>query len=131
MSRYSRLRSVQRRNASASYAEATCRVGASAHLGSDEHPGVGTLAQEAPHQTLAAPVAVDVRGVDERHAGVDRGRERGERIVLVDRPQSPPTCQAPSPTTETARPVRPSTCCSTALYPTSRESALDRGVRFR
>jgi len=49
---------------------------------------VGRLAPERPAEraddALAAPVAVDVGGVDEGDAGLDRGAEGRKRLVLVD-----------------------------------------------
>ena len=47
-------------------------------------PCSGRAAQEAADQLLAAPVAVDVGGVDQGDAGVDRRAQHGERIVLAD-----------------------------------------------
>ena len=40
--------------------------------------------QQAPDEPLRAAVAVDVGGVEERHAGVGRGVQRRHRGVLVD-----------------------------------------------
>ena len=42
------------------------------------------LPQQAPDEPLRAAVAVDVGGVEERHAGVGRGVQRRHRGVLVD-----------------------------------------------
>jgi hypothetical protein len=64
MPRFDRLRSTQARRFCAVYAAGTC--------------------EEAPDERLAAAVAVDVRGVEERHPRVHRGVQDGEGVVLVD-----------------------------------------------
>ena len=47
-------------------------------------PASGAAAQEPADELLAAPVAVDVGGVEEGDPGVDGGVQHGERVVLAD-----------------------------------------------
>ena len=45
---------------------------------------IAPATQRAPEERLAEAVAIDVRGVEERHLGVQRGVDDGTRRVLVD-----------------------------------------------
>ena len=69
-----------------------------AHLGGDEDPGVRTLAQEAPDDLLAAPVPVDVGGVEEGDARLDRGLEHGQRVAVGH--IAPVAAELPGPQTD-------------------------------
>ena len=51
-------------------------------LGRDDEPFC-SLTEKAPDQALRAPVPVDVGGVEERDPGIDRGMQRGKRLLLV------------------------------------------------
>ena len=55
-----------------------------AHLRGDRDARVGVVDEPAADERLAAAVAVDVGGVEERDARRERGVEHGERVVLVD-----------------------------------------------
>jgi hypothetical protein len=66
-----------------------------ARLGRHDQPFAGTLAEELADEPFAAAVAVDVRGVDERGARVDRRVERLHRLLVVDR--APESANRPSP----------------------------------
>ncbi len=57
-------------------------LGAAAHLGGDQDVEVGPCTQVFADQLLASAVAVDVRGVEERHAGIGRTVEHGDRLVM-------------------------------------------------
>ena len=58
---------------------------APAHLGGDEERLAGALGQEPADHPLAPPVAVDVRGVDEVHAGIGRRVQRPQAVGVVHR----------------------------------------------
>ena len=60
-----------------------------ARLGGHEDRFARTLASQPGHQPLAAPVAVDVGGVDEVDARVHRRVEGGHGLRVVDRPPAP------------------------------------------
>ena len=57
---------------------------AAPHLRRDERPLTGKLREDAADQALAAAVAVDVGGVDERDAGLERGLDRLDAVALAD-----------------------------------------------
>ncbi len=57
---------------------------AAAGLGRDEHAGARPRLQGLGDQPFRAAVAIDVRGVDEGHASVERGVQRGERLAFLD-----------------------------------------------
>ena len=83
------------------------------HLRRDEHAGIGVAGEHLAADALAAPVAVDVGGVDEGDARLDRGVEHRGGIVIPDPPQSAPSCHAPRPTTLMLLPTRSSGLRST------------------
>ena len=56
----------------------------SARLRRDGEVGVGPGAQEPADQRLAAPVAVDIGGVEEGDPGVDGGGEDAQGGLLAD-----------------------------------------------
>ena len=67
----------------------------------------------ATDELLAAAVAVDVGGVEEGDARRRRPRRgRRARRPRSTSPQSAPSCQVPSPTIPTFRPVGPNVRCS-------------------
>src|SRR5215208_5284441 len=53
-------------------------------LGRDQDLIVWTVLQEPADELLAASVAVDIRGVEEVHAEVDRPVQRAESVILTD-----------------------------------------------
>jgi hypothetical protein len=59
------------------------RVGTPTHLRGNQEDHVIALGPEPADDGLAAPVTVDVRGVQERHAGVDGGVQDAQRLPLV------------------------------------------------
>jgi hypothetical protein len=82
---------------------------APAHLGGDGDPRVrATLPEEAADEGLAAAVAVDVGGVEERDPAVHGGVQHGERVRVVDltpvRPELP--AAEPDHPDLTAEPLR-------------------------
>ena len=83
MPRLARERSVHCRKLARVYASGAL-LDAAAHLGGDGEPGVGSGAQEAADQLLAAAVAVHVGGVEEGDSGVHGGGEHRHRVVLAD-----------------------------------------------
>src|SRR5690606_12914332 len=60
------------------------RVGAAAELGGDEERVVRAFPQERADQLLAVAVAVDVGGVEERHARVGGCVQHSARVVVAD-----------------------------------------------
>src|SRR5690606_9499925 len=56
---------------------------AAAHLRRHGDGVAGVVGEERADDLLAATVAVDVRGVEERHARLGRGLEDGERVLLA------------------------------------------------
>src|SRR5206468_1321814 len=62
------------------------RSEALADLGRNDRALTATRLEGAADQLLRAPVAIDVGGVDEIDAAIERRIERGERILVVDRP---------------------------------------------
>jgi hypothetical protein len=64
-----------------------------AHLGRDGE--LWLVLDERADDLLAAAVAVDVRGVDEGHAGVHGRAERAERVLLAD--AAPVGAELPGP----------------------------------
>jgi hypothetical protein len=72
------------------------RVGAAPAL--RRHGDVGTaLGEEARDELLAAPVAVDVGGVEEGDPGVDGRVQHRERVGVVDTPPVGTQLPAPQP----------------------------------
>jgi hypothetical protein len=72
-------------------------INAPAHLGRDHDRHLGVFGAETADQPLAAAVAVDVGGVEERDAGIDRRIHRRQRDAVVglapaatDRPRTEP-----------------------------------------
>src|SRR5215218_5997039 len=65
-------------------------IQASSCLGRDQDPIVWAALQEPTYELFAASVAVNVRGVDEVHAEIDRSVQRGVSVVLSDRPPVAP-----------------------------------------
>ena len=68
-----------------------------AHLGGDEEGLAGALGQEPADHPLAPPVAVDVRGVDEVHAGVGSRVEGAQAVRVVHRAPVRPDGPRPEP----------------------------------
>ena len=60
-------------------------VDAAAHLGGDHEVEVGVRGAEPADQLLAAAVAIDVGGVEEGDAGLDRGVEHRQGVVFARR----------------------------------------------
>ncbi len=111
--RFSRERSVQARKRVERVGVGRVRVGAAAHLRRDGQAASPRSAQEPADEPLGAPVAVDVGGVEERHARVDGRPQHLERVVLGDRaPVGRRAASTPRPTTPTCLPVRPRMRCS-------------------
>ena len=81
--RFSRERSFHSRNARRRVLGVLLRH-AAPHLRRDERPLTGKLREHAADQALAAAVAVDVGGVDERDAGLERGLNRLDAVALAD-----------------------------------------------
>ena len=78
-----------------------------AGLGGDERPRAAARLQHLADDRLRAAAAIDVGGVDEGDAGVERGVQRRLRVGLArPSPQVPPIAQAPKPISETAAPSR-------------------------
>jgi hypothetical protein len=68
-------------------------VDAAAHLRGDEHAGVA--AEQLPAELLAAAVAIDIRGVEERDSLLDGRIER--RTCVLGRDRSPVRAELPGP----------------------------------
>ena len=68
------------------------RAGAAAHLGGDDHilASHPQIAQRLPQQDLGLAFRIDVGGVDEIHAGLERPRDQGRRALLVERADRAP-----------------------------------------
>ena len=60
-------------------------IGPAAHLGGDHDGAARLLGQEPADDLLAAPVAVDVGGVEEGDAGLGRSPQHGQGVGLADR----------------------------------------------
>ncbi len=74
------------------------RIGAAAHLGGDGESGVGALGEQAADEGLAAPVTVDVGGVEEGDSRLDRRVEHRHRVGVVD--LAPVTPELPATETD-------------------------------
>lgn len=72
-----------------------------AHLGGDQHMQIGAAAEEGGDGLLAAPVAVDVGGVEEGHPRLGRRLQHGEGFLVVD--VSPVGAQLPGAETHDGR----------------------------
>ena len=92
--RFSRLRSVQARKASGVYS-ARSSGARRPILVATKNVSPGRSREEAADHPLAAPVAVDVGGVDEGHAGVGRRVERAQAVGVVHR--APVAADRPRP----------------------------------
>jgi len=58
-------------------------VQATSGLGRDVDALAGAIANNLTDQPLAAPIAVDIRSIDEIDPQVDRAVQRGERVPVV------------------------------------------------
>ncbi len=73
-------------------------IGAASHLGGDGESGVGTLGQQSADERLAAPVTVDVGGVEEGDSRLDRRVEHCHGVGVVD--LAPVTAELPAAETD-------------------------------
>ncbi len=68
------------------------------------------LLEHLRNQLFAAAIAIDIGGVDEVHACVQRGAQRSafvHAVVNIAQPHEPPIAHAPKLISETRMPVRP------------------------
>ena len=83
-SRFFRLRSIQPSRFSWRIALDGLRRQPLSGLGGDERPLAAALLQHPGDQLLGTAVAIDVGGVDEGDAGIERGVQGGHRLVVID-----------------------------------------------
>src|SRR5665648_261456 len=73
------------------------RICPSTHLRCHGEGRVGPLGQEPTDEDLAAAIAVDVRGVEERHPSIDRRMQHPHCVSLIH--VAPVTTELPAPET--------------------------------